>query len=711
MKKYLSKQQGYLSPQTGRSMIEMLAVLAIMGVLAIGGIAAYSFAVSKHRANQIYNQADLRAVASFGNPLVRRAVVGETYPLAGFDEVVENITYQHKKTTGNGYDIIASHVPERVCRRLQDMIFPVPKSVTLNGVDLSSTCGSDNTFVFSYDGLSVGKPSSGVDPIDCNCSGCQSCESGVCQDNDNLCGPKEICQSGSCVCAPGYTECGGSCYTTCADGFMRDPVTCDCVCKPQDCPEHASWDSATCACMCEDDYEMCNGACHPVCDGSGMTGSRDPDTCACMCIEGTDAATCACPTGYIYVNGQCQRFFCTGENGACYINDIRCGTNCTNIDNIQTVSCQVGICRPSACPGELGESSFAYTNGKRLGGEWFWGCKLPLENWDCYWRGSNGYCFETGSEYPCAQTATLDGSKISGACQSDVCTNVGGTLYPQSLLASCLFDTGVYCYPIFNVDTLTHWECYSSTGVRCSNSCQNPPSCDGACDEILCSGDFVYDTEKEMCCGDEDVCCKAYATSSTCYREGTLCGNLCKPTGTGCDTGSCYDPGCPAGTTFGYISAVDRWGCIQGDMACSYYTQASSVQCHYKGSGCGTSCTYDGVCQNPILEECAPTDEETGKKYCIYGQPVTETCVCKGSQSNGYCCAAGHTYANGGCTLITCDDGQIADANGICRDACENNVEVTSTCVCSGTTHTDQFNRTICCDANHTWDETSQSCV
>ena len=247
-------QAGHLSPQitgqSGRSMAEMLAVLAIMGVLTVGGIAAYSFAVSKHRANQIYNQVDLRAVTSFSNPFVRQATTGQTYPLAGFDEVVEGITYQHKKTTGNGYDIIASHVPERVCRRLQDMTFPVPKSVTLNGADLSSTCGSDNTFVFSYNGLSVGKPSSGGDPIDCTCSGCQSCESGVCRDNDNLCKPKEICQSGSCVCAPGYTECGGSCYTTCADGFMRDPISCDCVCEPQACPEHASWDSSTCACVC-----------------------------------------------------------------------------------------------------------------------------------------------------------------------------------------------------------------------------------------------------------------------------------------------------------------------------------------------------------------------------------------------------------------------------------------------------------------------------
>ena len=114
---------------SGRSMVEILAVLAIMGILTIGSIAGYTFAISKHRANQIYDQVDLRATTSFSNPFVQKTAEGATYALAGFDEVVENITYQHRKTAGNGYDIIAAHVPERVCKRLQDMSFPIPHSV------------------------------------------------------------------------------------------------------------------------------------------------------------------------------------------------------------------------------------------------------------------------------------------------------------------------------------------------------------------------------------------------------------------------------------------------------------------------------------------------------------------------------------------------------------------------------------------------------
>lgn len=42
-----------LKSQSGRSMVEMLGVLAIIGVLSVGGIAGYSLSMRRHRANQI----------------------------------------------------------------------------------------------------------------------------------------------------------------------------------------------------------------------------------------------------------------------------------------------------------------------------------------------------------------------------------------------------------------------------------------------------------------------------------------------------------------------------------------------------------------------------------------------------------------------------------------------------------------------------------
>lgn len=57
--------------QSGRSMVEMLGVLAIIGVLSIGGIAGYTMAMNRHKANQI---------ADFAT---RLAIAGQTYAGTG----------------------------------------------------------------------------------------------------------------------------------------------------------------------------------------------------------------------------------------------------------------------------------------------------------------------------------------------------------------------------------------------------------------------------------------------------------------------------------------------------------------------------------------------------------------------------------------------------------------------------------------------------
>ena len=43
----------YKNEQSGRSMVEMLGVLAIIGVLSVGGIAGYSKAMTKFKINKI----------------------------------------------------------------------------------------------------------------------------------------------------------------------------------------------------------------------------------------------------------------------------------------------------------------------------------------------------------------------------------------------------------------------------------------------------------------------------------------------------------------------------------------------------------------------------------------------------------------------------------------------------------------------------------
>jgi len=48
--------------ESGRSMVEMLGVLAIIGVLSIGGIAGYTLAMNRYRANEVLDAASKLAI-------------------------------------------------------------------------------------------------------------------------------------------------------------------------------------------------------------------------------------------------------------------------------------------------------------------------------------------------------------------------------------------------------------------------------------------------------------------------------------------------------------------------------------------------------------------------------------------------------------------------------------------------------------------------
>ena len=51
--------------ESGRSMVEMLGVLAIIGVLSVGGIAGYSLSMRRHRANQVLDLVSKYALSAY----------------------------------------------------------------------------------------------------------------------------------------------------------------------------------------------------------------------------------------------------------------------------------------------------------------------------------------------------------------------------------------------------------------------------------------------------------------------------------------------------------------------------------------------------------------------------------------------------------------------------------------------------------------------
>ncbi len=68
--------------ESGRSMVEMLGVLAIIGVLSVGGIAGYSLSMRRHRANGIVDLASKYALTVY-SICQQRVVNGEASEVNG----------------------------------------------------------------------------------------------------------------------------------------------------------------------------------------------------------------------------------------------------------------------------------------------------------------------------------------------------------------------------------------------------------------------------------------------------------------------------------------------------------------------------------------------------------------------------------------------------------------------------------------------------
>ena len=489
---------------------------------------------------------------------------------------------------------------------------------------------------------------------------------------------------------------------------------------------------------------MCNNTCHPQCSGSGMTGERDPDSCACICLEGTNAETCACPEGYIYVDGQCQRLYCIGNNSSgytCYLNGKECGTECSDSKG---ESCVAGYCYPEQCVENLG-SDFSYNT------ETYWthssGCESPNYDLMCSPVKSDPihwYCkkkiYGTPADDSCCR-ATSFGKCTIGTCDETDCDLVNGNYAHISYLTwGCTItheDKTIYCAPHFN-----EWACMSSPLISFTNFCGTCTAeqlknreCGDCFNDFSCPKDpntnlnmYLDKTLNRCVLSDESFSCDL---RGFCYHGKTdkKCGESCDLyTPSSCRGGLCQDNQCPPGTTYQHFPFSNFSGCektLDANHTLACFSQSGGYQrfqCYYttkNGDGtyanalrcADTDCNLDGTgCKYYYMDECAPIDSETGKKYCLHGNPLTEECICKdGVETNGYCCPPNHTYLNGGCTLINCPDGQVADEGGICKTACKNNAEVLD-CICSGTTHTNQFNAKICCESGYTWNENTQTC-
>ena len=159
--------------ETGRSMVEMLGVLAIIGVLSIGGIQGYTYAMNKYRANNVLNEINMAShqlatalvtsrnaqkMLSLGTPYDNGTMTTENYPFdygCGNEGTPEQACQQAEQ----GYWVSVGGLTEKVCQNMlsETGFLPYVAGTQLNGetvTDGTNCAEEDNEimFLFNADG-------------------------------------------------------------------------------------------------------------------------------------------------------------------------------------------------------------------------------------------------------------------------------------------------------------------------------------------------------------------------------------------------------------------------------------------------------------------------------------------------------------------------------------------------------------------------------
>ena len=133
--------------ESGRSMVEILGVLAVVGVLSVGGIWGYSYGMDKHKASETAKGLTMRAV-----DLLAQSEHGDTLTLDRWDDeptpfpiyLEDNLMY-------------IKHVPSRICKMIGDTLENTA-AVYVEGIkydpnSIADPCDTNDnhTIFFSFD--------------------------------------------------------------------------------------------------------------------------------------------------------------------------------------------------------------------------------------------------------------------------------------------------------------------------------------------------------------------------------------------------------------------------------------------------------------------------------------------------------------------------------------------------------------------------------
>ena len=242
--------------EQGRSMVEMLGVLAVMGVLSVSGVAMYTTAMNKHRANELLNAVSMRATA-----LASQRMSGRALSLSGFTDNTQGTSVINVNSENtDAIEITITNVPVAVCKNLYstkgaNVVEMKSGTTVLNnasacveGATVSIKFNNDLSKSSSSGGSSGGNSGSGSG----NQQGTPSTI--TCPDNTTICPSNQMC-------------CPTVSYLSQYDSYYVVGYTCS---AESSCTTHTEN-----ACKAACSYNKC----FDTCDGKGWYCERTPLAC------------------------------------------------------------------------------------------------------------------------------------------------------------------------------------------------------------------------------------------------------------------------------------------------------------------------------------------------------------------------------------------------------------------------------------------------
>ncbi len=212
--------QKNIQNESGRSMVEMLGVLAIIGVLSVGGIAGYTTAMNSHRANEAIQNATRLAVLLSSKRLLNSST-----------------TLSEDELAGTGFEIAEDTDKIVLSVSVSDAV-----KTKIEGMGLkTATLGTNNnklTFTFKNDlseqnpsqtgGSGQQKPETPTPECTSNsdCYAWEICDGGECKCNEDKC--LDYCNNAGNTC----TQAPNLAYITSPIG--HDGLYCNCECLTGD---------------------------------------------------------------------------------------------------------------------------------------------------------------------------------------------------------------------------------------------------------------------------------------------------------------------------------------------------------------------------------------------------------------------------------------------------------------------------------------------